>query len=289
MWNAQCAENTKRTRVADLRAFGAFCWECEPRHVDPVEAAAYLVSLGPLGAKEAVLAWDADAIEREAMDTTRSRRIATLKSFVAEFAEDCELRGLPSWKLHADGPTVDPFARAHGPEKHRVEAVLADLERDGRWRDRAIVLLCLDAGLRTSEVATLRVEAVDLPARRAMVTRKGGKIAPVPFSKRAADALRRAMPAHGYVFPGADGNCPHLTRAAMWALGTRLGIGGLHGLRHTAATELARRGVSIDEIRRFLGHKSIVTTQRYIDAIKGAEGRPSAILAGEDDGHENRN
>ena len=39
--------------------------------------------------------------------------------------------------------------------------------------------------------------------------------------------------------------------------------GSLHSLRHSIATHLLERGMSIDSIARFLGHNSIESTQIY--------------------------
>jgi len=49
-------------------------------------------------------------------------------------------------------------------------------------------------------------------------------------------------------------------------ISTKAGIGGrsyLHKFRHTFATHLIQRGVSIETIQMFLGHSSIVQTQQY--------------------------
>ena len=40
----------------------------------------------------------------------------------------------------------------------------------------------------------------------------------------------------------------------------------VHALRHTFATSLARNGASGTELQRLLGHESLATTQRYVDA-----------------------
>jgi site-specific recombinase XerD len=37
----------------------------------------------------------------------------------------------------------------------------------------------------------------------------------------------------------------------------------LHQLRHTRATELLNAGLRIEDVQRFLGHKSIKSTQVY--------------------------
>lgn len=48
---------------------------------------------------------------------------------------------------------------------------------------------------------------------------------------------------------------------------TRVPRGALvHALRHTFATSLARNGATGTELQRLLGHESLATTQRYVDA-----------------------
>lgn len=48
---------------------------------------------------------------------------------------------------------------------------------------------------------------------------------------------------------------------------SRVPAGALvHALRHTFATSLARNGASGTELQRLLGHESLATTQRYVDA-----------------------
>jgi site-specific recombinase XerD len=48
---------------------------------------------------------------------------------------------------------------------------------------------------------------------------------------------------------------------------TRVPRGALvHALRHTFATSLARNGASGTELQLLLGHESLATTQRYVDA-----------------------
>jgi hypothetical protein len=48
----------------------------------------------------------------------------------------------------------------------------------------------------------------------------------------------------------------------------------VHALRHTFATSVARSGASGTELQRLLGHESLATTQRYVDAtareVRGA-------------------
>jgi site-specific recombinase XerD len=42
-----------------------------------------------------------------------------------------------------------------------------------------------------------------------------------------------------------------------------------HALRHSFATDLQRRGASVEEIKEMLGHKNIATTERYLHGLDG--------------------
>ena len=58
----------------------------------------------------------------------------------------------------------------------------------------------------------------------------------------------------------------HRTHIRRYLTACRIsGIKGLrfHDLRHTFATRLREMGVAIEDVRDFLGHSSITTTERY--------------------------
>src|SRR5207245_4275616 len=58
-------------------------------------------------------------------------------------------------------------------------------------RDRAIIRLMIDCGLRRSEVSGLKLEDVDLDGQGLLVRGKGGHQAWVPFGVKAAAELDR--------------------------------------------------------------------------------------------------
>lgn len=67
----------------------------------------------------------------------------------------------------------------------------------------------------------------------------------------------------------------------MRRLGNRAGIRKLHPhmLRHTAATIALMEGSNIQAVRAMLGHSSLGTTQRYVEAAGSLEQSPAYTLA----------
>ena len=67
-----------------------------------------------------------------------------------------------------------------------------------------------------------------------------------------------------YVFEGQNGGQRNDFYAPFKDELNRLGINGtLHELRHTFASYLVQKGVSIFEVQKLLGHASVQTTQIY--------------------------
>ncbi len=69
--------------------------------------------------------------------------------------------------------------------------------------------------------------------------------------------------------PLAKGGLQYLIEQLYREAGIRSSVpaGALvHALRHTFATSLARNGATGVELQRLLGHESLATTQRYVDA-----------------------
>jgi site-specific recombinase XerD len=140
-------------------------------------------------------------------------------------------------------------------------------------KHRAILMTAYAAGLRVSEVVSLRIDDID---SQRMVIRvrqaKGRKDRYVMLSPRLLTLLREywkaARPAE-WLFPGeAPGRpitakavhkiCVQATRAA--GLGKRVTV---HTLRHSFATHLLESGTDIRTIQVLLGHRNLKTTAIY--------------------------
>jgi len=141
-------------------------------------------------------------------------------------------------------------------------------------RDKTILVVLLDTGLRMGEAAALQLADVDLTAMRLHVRHgKGDKARVVPFSavtrrmllkwlsRRTADAREPALWTTSVGTP-MTANALDLahTRIAM-----RAGVPGatLHRWRHTFATRWLQAGGSLTLLQAILGHATSFMTLRY--------------------------
>ncbi|MCC6428631.1 MAG: tyrosine-type recombinase/integrase [Phycisphaerales bacterium] len=190
-------------------------------------------------------------------------------------------------------PTRRPKPRTRRPPEVLTDAeVRALLDACGRYsasalRHRAMLALLYRAGLRISEALSLRPHDVDLEAGTVRVRfGKGGYDRVAGLDGGAAAivaewlAVRMKMP----VPPTAPLLCSSSGRAVttayirrlLPALGRKAGIAKrvhAHGFRHTHAAQLRAEGVDIGIISRQLGHRSILTTIRYLDHLN-----PTAVI-----------
>jgi integrase/recombinase XerD len=147
-------------------------------------------------------------------------------------------------------------------------------------KHRAILMTAYAAGLRVSEVVSLRVDDID---SRRMVIRirqaKGQKDRYVMLSPRLLAILReywRAARPTQFLFPGnvpdrpitprtVQKACRDAEEAAGWGKRVRV-----HTLRHSFATHLLEAGTNIRIIQILLGHRSLRTTAVYTHVSKAA-------------------
>jgi integrase/recombinase XerD len=140
---------------------------------------------------------------------------------------------------------------------------------DIRRRARALVYMLLYSGLRISDVAKHRRDALD-PATghltlRIMKTRVPLKILLHKDAQRALLALPSDNPE--YFFWTGRGRLIHCTKNLCRTI-RRLGeIAGIHAHAHrfrdTFAVELLTQGVDIRQVQLLLGHKSLRTTEKH--------------------------
>ena len=139
---------------------------------------------------------------------------------------------------------------------------------------RAVVEVLLSSGVRIAELCSLQVEDVDLGNLTVRVRKgKGGKdrtvfISPV-CKKHLVIYLNSKKQSSKWLFSkdyDQTGYSPGGVRGMLRAISRRCGIHIYpHRFRRTLATECARKGMPVQEIRILLGHANISTTQRYID------------------------
>ncbi len=142
-------------------------------------------------------------------------------------------------------------------------------------RNRAMIILALNTGLRRSEIADLKIEDVhtsSLVVRRG----KGDKTRTVYLDGNTREVLtkylnRRNNQTSTYVFTTRQGK---VTGKYMGKISSSItektGVQfSWHKCRHTYAKTLLRSGVDLETIRIMLGHENLGTTQIY--TVLGAD------------------
>ena len=143
-------------------------------------------------------------------------------------------------------------------------------------RDRCILKLMLNAGLRASEVLNLLWRDLDLHTGKLVVRQgKGKKDRQVWVNEEALGLLRlwRAdAPSCPWCFPTLGGTRIHgaQLRAMVKRRARKAGIAKdvhPHMCRHTYATELYRASKDIRLVQKALGHASLATTMIYTHIV----------------------
>jgi site-specific recombinase XerD len=145
-------------------------------------------------------------------------------------------------------------------------------------RDRAILMLLVDTGMRAQEFCDLNLQDIDLTLRSALVVKgKGRKSRMVFFTKRTAHFLRMYLRKHRQ-----DDDSPAMwiklrggaERLTYWGLRqiverraklARVKPPSLHSFRRLFALQMLRKGADINSLRRLMGHSDLTVLMRYLD------------------------
>jgi integrase/recombinase XerC len=150
-----------------------------------------------------------------------------------------------------------------------------DLEDFSQVRDRLIIMLFYETGIRLSELIGLQDAAVDTVKRELKVHGKRDKDRIVPFGDELAQWIERyralradVWPECGNLLVTASGKplYPQLVyRVVHGGLVTAGGTGKLspHVLRHTFASVMLNNGAELNSVKELLGHESLAATQVY--------------------------
>ena len=263
----------------DLAKFSIYC---DNHGIEPENASAYEVQ-----------GFIADMSFEGAAPASVNRRLSSVRGFY---------RWMMRFKRRLDNP-CDLLRNIKIPqslpavlwEDEMAEFAALPESKNILWqvRDKALIMAMYSAGLRISELASLKMKMLTKNMDSARILGKGNKERMVFFSDEARTAIAQYLPQRdarirmaGLKGAGADG-APSLDGAvfvsrkgrALTVAGVRWIIGqyalqyaqeaGMgknihpHSLRHSFATHLVNAGCDVRIVQEMLGHASLSTTQRY--------------------------
>jgi len=215
---------------------------------------------------------------------TRARKTAAIRSFYRYLAVSGRLSYDPSARLAAprlDSPLPSVLSVS------QVERLLTRPPATPRGlRDRAALEVLYGAGLRASELLSLRLQDVDLEVGFVRAIGKGDKERVVPLGRKGVEAvlvyLQRGRPFLGpsgaikpqIVFLNSRGR--PMTRQGLHLIvkgyAREAGLPdtvSIHTLRHSFATHLVEGGADLRAVQEMLGHADLSTTQLYTHVSRG--------------------
>lgn len=221
-----------------------------------------------------------------------------IKGFLNWCSKEDELEDLVSSKVAArvDMPKVDQtIIETFTPEMIRAMLSVCSKEYTDvlAARDRAIISVLVDTGIRASELCGLTLDNVHLEAFDAFikVMGKGRKEREVSLGKTARTALhkyitryRKADKQEQHVFlnrynqpMSVNGLDQMLYRLEEWAhiKGVRVSA---HTFRHTFAVNYLNNGGDVYKLSRLMGHTSVSITEVYLKAVKAKDARQGASV-----------
>lgn len=228
--------------------------------------------------------YQAELDRRNLAPSSRNRKTYSIKTFFNFLVQTGYLGDDPSTRLIP--PTIPQKERRFLSEDE-YQSLLSEVYST---RDKAILEVFLQTGLRLSELVRLSVNDLELPKRITRepenvgllkVRRKRAKEVVLPLNWKACEALtiwlreREQLAKKGatealFLSKYRKQMSPRAIRYLVEKYVSRAGVAhaSVHTLRHTMATHYLAKGGDLKSIQEMLGHESLVTTQIYVGLAK---------------------
>lgn len=223
--------------------------------------------------------------ERGNSPATRNARLTAIRAVLAYALPDHPEHTNTIARVLAVPPKRSPAPSVEFLTEPETEALLAAPD-SGTWtgrRDRALLTLAAQTGLRISEITELTTHDIHLGiSPHVTCTGKGRRQRATPLTRATLEILKRyllerATRPGDTLFPGPTGTrlsrdalerrlAKHLTTAAATCPSLASKHVTMHTLRHTAAMRLLHAGVDTAVIALWLGHQNTASTDVYLHA-----------------------
>lgn len=213
----------------------------------------------------------AEYLKGKYAESTQSRRLQLVKYFFIYLKEIKYITENPAPILRL--PKIPKREVVHldlGEAKRLLKTIDKEQNEFLRLRDRAIILMILNHGLRVEEVE--RIKLTSIKGKTISVIGKGNKERTLILTDDVITAINEYLEVRfdtdsEYLFLS-TWRRPMSKRAMQEMAYKYFDIAGLEGysihkLRSTAATLMSDRGIETSDIQEILGHESILTTKLY--------------------------
>jgi len=261
--SGELADTTKRDRLIKIQALESFFEERK-------------YTLGDFS-EDSIIEYISS---RGLKNSSKATTITIIKNFAELMKGDIKKAG-GKWRL---GGIRTPKIRKKPPQKIEdleMEKVMEEIYNGNSWydiRNRAIAMLLLNTGMRVSEATSLKYIDYREDESYAIILGKGNKVRHAYFPKSdkflgIIHAWIKCRPKSEFFFCAKNGKAigvravqkiinSIMDNAGVRRTRSRTGIGP-HLLRHTFATHLVNKNVSMGIIQEVLGHEDISTTTKY--------------------------
>ena len=201
---------------------------------------------------------------------SRARKLAAIREYF-RFLESFGYIGKSPVVGIATPKKEQPTRTALRPEEYLMMLAQAG----GNPRDYAILQVFLQTGIRVSELCDLLLSDIDLEGKTLTIREgKGMRSRVIALEKKGVHALKSYLavrpetPAQ-HLFLNKYGQ-PLTERAIQMLVKAYREQAGItkpatpHSFRHTFGTYKAEKGVDVFQLRDWLGHKNLTTTQIYV-------------------------
>lgn len=225
-----------------------------------------------------VIAWQHHLFHRKINPRSVVRYLASLKRFFRFLHEENNVAHDPLFDIcRPKFARTLPDVMSETEVGHLLDVPEDELSTVIGLRDKAMLELLYATGIRSAELTTLMMGAVEMGDKYATVMGKGAKERLVVFGEVAQYWLQQYIAksrprlitkaSRGLLFVTKEGKklspCSVSSMVRRHAHRRRMPPVGAHALRHAFATHLLNAGADLMVIKELLGHASICSTQIY--------------------------
>lgn len=224
---------------------------------------------------KAVREWQATQIEAGIAPRTVMKKISALKSWHRFLRKKGIVKGdifakVSTLKIDKKLPVF--YKESEVSKLYNSETFPDTFEGE---RDKLLLRMLYETGMRRAEIAGLTESSIDLSARTIKVLGKRNKQRIIPIENELAQNIKRYLALKNKEYPDIEhfyitrkgtplttSHIYNIVKRYMSALSNADKISP-HVFRHTFATEMLNEGANIDAVKELLGHSSLAATEIY--------------------------